>query len=300
MKIKTLTCILVLLFFSACKGLTDIEEPEDDTDAEYLAKWHSMLAGCLPEVEDRYLYPAVPGSVAWANAAKEGEQYSYAGIFRAMQLPDDVLKNISTPGLLRSISELPYTTVTVSGQWSWTVAFHNFIYPRYNSVQEFINRKDAVETLFQYYDAIKFDCVKPLKEVELMEDYDESMYEMRIRGRFYFAIFAVPGFFTFPKILDQLDYADRQKAVAIMLSKYDRMDATLSTTRLSEIMAHVMYQSNYLPLVEYFQPKIEKNRCPNWDEDYFEGGQDLFNLYQEVYRDLNTLIVHSFAKTFIQ
>jgi hypothetical protein len=54
-----------------------------------------------PQTSDAYIYPIFPGTPQWANLA------SYDEMLQAVQIPDPVLKSISTWGLLESCFNYP-------------------------------------------------------------------------------------------------------------------------------------------------------------------------------------------------
>ena len=83
MKMNKFLCILVLLGFCRCTSDFDEIIPVSDS--------------CFPDVKDKYTYPIVPEMIEWQTAA------STDVIIEFCQLPEEVLKTISTPGLIDAL-----------------------------------------------------------------------------------------------------------------------------------------------------------------------------------------------------
>ncbi|MDR2117956.1 MAG: hypothetical protein LBP25_00260 [Tannerellaceae bacterium] len=84
---RTITVVhLALLTFLLCRCNSDSIEKEETVPAATL--------DCFPAVEDKYTYPVTPGSEEWQTAND---------VYSLCQLPDSVLKSISTPGLIDAL-----------------------------------------------------------------------------------------------------------------------------------------------------------------------------------------------------
>ena len=245
---KILSGLFFLLFFSQCTNQAD-ENSSQERDG--LIFTHGM---CLPDVADKYVYPIIPGTEEWKKLGSEEEA------IKAYQLPDNELKNISTLGLIRSFLDIPMLSSSYHlFSDASSIGRMNKIYPYYNSAQEIINREDAGEALLLYYDAICFDCLTPKKVMHQM-DFDEQVRVAGLQMKFDVLLTAVEVFFSQQQILDRLNDKDKQNIVATLLDKTlqiqevnSYIDGYLRSAYTAvEVMANVMYFSNYQPIVEYF------------------------------------------------
>jgi hypothetical protein len=234
----------VLLFLCQCTNQTD----------EF--NWDNLMITpgmCLPDVADKYVFPIVSGTEEWKKLESQEE------VLKVYQIPDDVLKTISTPGLIRSFLDIPlwWNDFYLSSVAS-RIATFNRIYPNYNSAVEYLNRKDASEVLLLYFDAMGFDCLKKQEEIDRM-DWDEQVREAGKQMHFTSQFTAIQAFFVQQKILDQLDYENKQKAVFMLLSKYEQIQKLniegFHDPAAIEAMACMMYHAQYLPVVEYFDTR---------------------------------------------
>jgi len=227
----------ILVFLSVLISLCQCTNRAEVTDSIKRDNLILTRGECLPDVADKFVYPIFPGTEEWKNIGSLEEAIN------AFQLPDNVLKNISTLGLIRSFLDIPiwWSDYYLSSNLSRIITY-NRIYPKYNSAQEFLERDDAGKTLFLYFDAICFDCLKTAKVID----------QMNFMSQFS----AIQVFFAQQKILDQLNHTDRKKAVALLLSKYEQVQKLniegFGDPAALEVMAYVMYKVQYSPVVEYF------------------------------------------------
>ena len=182
----------------------------------------------MPEVVDQYRFSIVPGSGKWENLSQEER-------LNAAQLPADVLKTISTKGLIRAFLE---TAISLNTSEFYPIETYRKIqemYPSFNSVQELFSRNDAGKSLLEYYEAINYDCLAAKTQKE------HEYFSIRIA--------ALAVLFTQPEILEQLNEADRQKTVNLLLNAnremkklyyYDGITDFVSGRVMMHIMNHLL------------------------------------------------------------
>jgi len=235
---RIITGLLGLLLLCQCTN----QENEDNSQDNSINIGELIIVPgtCIPDVADKYVYPIVPGTEKWNNLGSEEEA------IKACQLPDNVLKKISTLGLIRSFLDVPitfgfYHLYSVS----CPISRINGIYSYNNSVKELLNRKDSGEALLLFFDALCFDCLET----------------MDVTRRMYFSIqlAALEVFFAQQEILNQLDHENRQKVVAMLLTMYEQMqiinfDGFMDHASIY-VIARVMYLSNYKPIIDLFGSK---------------------------------------------
>jgi hypothetical protein len=228
---KWLLLLLILPVFSQCinDGMIDVEGYELDI----------VQGACFPEVSDKYTYPIVPGMGEWKSLGSTDEAYELC------QLPDEILKSISTPGLIDALIHAPlfpgfYLLSSSSSALKW----HGH-YERFNSAKELFQRKDAGNALVAYYGLVSFDCVNP--PFGTYGDYEK--------------IIGLECLFTKQDILDKMSLAKKQEAVTALLANYAQCP---DNTNAIFPMVFIMLAEEYEPIVKYstdhpeeFQPILE-------------------------------------------
>ena len=244
--------LLLLLVFCRCTNDMSIVENEDNFTIS-----HST---CFPTVSDKYVYSIVPGMVEWQQLNSTDDAYQLC------QLPDDVLKSISTSGLIDALIHAPLFTgfSLLSGSAS-ALKWHAH-YDRFNSAKELFERKDAGNSLVAYHKLVCFDCF-----VDTPEGYRE--YE-RMNG--------LEILFTRQEILDQMGHEKKKEAVASLLSNYEQHDFRHSLVSV----AHIMLADKYAPIVKYSLDNTEEFLCTLEGYDY-SSNPNQWN------------IIISYAKNFI-
>jgi len=207
----------------------------------------------LPDVEDKYTYPIVPGTDEWAALSSTDE------VYRVSQLPDSVLHSISTFGLIRSILDIP----ALDGfYWassnSSPVGTVYQILANYNNLAELYKRKDRADALLTYYEVVNIDNLTLQDVVE--------------QRRVAVQLTTLEVLFTKPEILSLFDFEQKQQLVALLLSHYEQVkqlqisipNETLTTT------AWILYDAGYEPLVHYYGSDLKAewfNVLDNQKED---------------------------------
>jgi hypothetical protein len=222
---------------------------------------------CLPDAADKYEYPAVSGT-------------SYQEAVKACQIPEKTLKNMSAFGLIRSFLDAPVlSSGFLLSSSSSPAAKMNNIYSLHNGIQEFLSRKNAGRALLVYFDAICFDCLKNQEAIDNM-NWDAQVSEAKKQLRLIAQLAAAETLFAQSKILDQLNYNDKQKAVEMLFAKYEQVSDLgiegFHDPAAIETMACIMRNAQYKPIEEYL------------------GAQDI---HAAAY---NAEHIISFAKNFIQ
>ena len=110
---------------------------------------------CFPGVVDAYSYPIKIWTEEWYNMLPDEKM-------NACQLPDDVLKSISSLGLIRSFIDTPHTLIIleISASSISPIVKYRSMFSRLNGVKELLTRKDAAKSLMTYYAATSLDCYK--------------------------------------------------------------------------------------------------------------------------------------------
>lgn len=100
---------------------------------------------------DTYKYPILPGTPAWANFQTGPER------MQACQIPDNILPDISTEGLVQSWLDFPLNNEIFMAN-SLQKATVYFI-ANFSGLRELVGRNDAADKLFKKYQSMNPTCV---------------------------------------------------------------------------------------------------------------------------------------------
>jgi hypothetical protein len=223
--------ILLLPFFCQCASDSMINGTSDST-------LRSSCESCLPDVSDKYTYPIVPGMIEW-NTSED--------VFPYVQLPEDVLKSISTLGLIDALVKAPLFSGLYMLSSSPPIDTWHRHYDRFNSATELFNRKDAGDELIKYYKVVCFDY---------FNSNDENFRPFEMSER----IFGLEFLFTKQEILDKISHQKKQALVADILSKYKQPDFWadwIEHWRIGIPLAFIMKSDDFSPMVKYYQDNAD-------------------------------------------
>ena len=220
---KSFVITLVLLFgifLIACR-----KESVPPTDEEILGNI------VKPEAIDEYIFPVRPGTPEWATFTSHDE------MLQAVELPDSVLQNISTWGLVMTCFNYP-----LSGDCSAhnnQVAYMNDLSQTFNGLKELFTREDVSAILLYNYRYLDFSLYPSFMDrhfIELLIGCDA--YVSRLDKR-------------------QLQYL---VSVAIEKAKYQGEHFDSSFPPYSYfIMANAMIHYDYKPFINYCSTNTENS-----------------------------------------
>jgi hypothetical protein len=192
---------------------------------------------CFPIADDHYVYPLVPGTEEWRQLSSTDEA------FQVCQLPDNILKSISTPGLIDALIHSPMFTGFYLLSSSSPVEFWHNHYSRNNSAQELFERENSGDALVAYYKSVDIDCIK-----SATGDDASTMTADNER------LFGLEFLFTKQEILVKIGHQKKQELVEALLSKYNQN----KENRIEVVpMAWVMRSDAYAPMLEYYSNNKE-------------------------------------------
>ena len=246
--------IILLLFFCQC---TKDKMSEEESEL----RLSISPDACFPEVSDKYIYPVVPGMEEWKWDYNIEDPYE-----KFCQLPDEVLRSISTPGLIDALIHAPlFTGFYLLSSNASALKWHGH-YTQFNSAKELFRRNDAGDALVAYYKLTCFDCVNP--PVGVYGDYERMM--------------GLEILFTKQEILDQIGHEKKKEAVASLLAKCEQCPGYSNSIFP---MVYLMLADKYDPIVAYSVEHAEEFQC-------------IVDGYFYSYVDQADLMI-SFAKSFI-
>ena len=107
-------------------------EPEPTTPCESI---QPVWDGSRPD--DSYQYPIVPGTEEWASLTTSEE------MVEALQVPESVLKDMTTQAVVQAIWEHPMLFEIIFGSDGKYQFFFELLFSKNNAYLELVNRKDA-------------------------------------------------------------------------------------------------------------------------------------------------------------
>jgi len=156
------------------------ESDQPPTDGEILGNV------IKPEIIDEYIYPIQPGTPEWAAFTNHDE------MLEACQLPDAVLKSISTWGLVQTCFNYPlygdYSAFNQQARWI------NDLSQSFNGLRELFSRTDAPIVLlydYRYMDLSKYPEYYDWNFMELMIGCDSFVSRLNNRQRLYLVSVAI-------------------------------------------------------------------------------------------------------------
>jgi len=212
---------------------------------------------CFPEVNDKYEYPVVPGMEEWNNLDYDIE----TPWEKFCQLPDSVLKTISTAGLIDALIYAPlFTGFSMISSDGTALKWHRH-YGAFNSAKELFQRENADDALVAYYELVRLNCIKSSsKDTERMEGLEML--------------------FTKQQILDKMGHESKKQAIVALLANYKKFPDDLN--RIFP-MAFIMYADKYEPIVKYSQDNEKEFNCILNGYFYSFDQADLITSYAENY-----------------
>jgi len=127
----------IILVFGILSGSCNKENITIPSDED-------ILGGIVkPQVIDEYIYPIRPGTPEWADLS------SYTEMLDAIQIPDSVLKKISTWGLVESCFKYPLYGDFAA--FNNQVGYINDLILTFSGFRELLSREDAPKIILYYY-----------------------------------------------------------------------------------------------------------------------------------------------------
>ena len=273
--------ILLLLVFCRCtKDHTQGKEDKVNEPIQYDERTTISTGECFPIVSDRYVFIVPQTEEGWLQFFEV-----YDDLYEFSQLSDDVLKSISTPGLIDALIHAPaflgfFVHSVDVGQYGW-----HKNYKWFNSAAELFQRKDVGEALLAYYKLVNFDCINLGNNIE-----DSGLF---LTGfEVYARLVGLEALFTKQEVLDNMNHEKKKEAVDFLLKTYNYKDSHIRF-RIS-LMVFLMLADQYEPIVQYAQTHGDE-----FDIDYINHG--LFKPYLDHTSDPAIWdIMVSFAKDFVK
>lgn len=156
--------VAIILFFAlAAGGITHLaafrstwENAANGTDANLSVSTVDGTKGWYMAADDAYVYPVSP----WTTPEKWKTYISHVDMMKALLIPEDVLKSMSTAGLVETCINYP-----MYGDY---IAFDSY-YSRiemternFNGLQELYRRKDAAKEFVRFYQSINVAALHTL------------------------------------------------------------------------------------------------------------------------------------------
>jgi len=128
--VKQAWCLITLsLLVVACRHVSPTPQSNDTTR--------------IASTNDVYNFPIKPGSPAWADLQSHDEMIAVC------QLPGEILKEISTPGLVQTVLNYPL----LSDMYAFSAVQQGFdsVTANFNGLQELLKRDNAAKEIAKFY-----------------------------------------------------------------------------------------------------------------------------------------------------
>ena len=159
----TIPLLFFLLFgFAGCKEELKKEEPAESKTTETTVVARTRSGYIKPE--DKYEFPDISDMNDWGRPGIIKER------ILALQVPENVLANISTAGLLETCLEFPYN-IDILFYDDYQKGF-NSVVKNFNGFRELFKRPDLVNVLLDKYSQLTED----VKSVRLLQSIERGMF----------------------------------------------------------------------------------------------------------------------------
>ena len=157
---------------------------------------YSPLVYSQVMINDVYEFPIKQGSKEWKKFESVKERVT------ALQIPDNILSNISTEGLLETCLNFPYL-IDILFYDSYQQGFEALM-SGFNGFPELLKRRDLTNVLLEKYNQLTYDT----KNLRLKTDIEQGMFSIRS--------FALVFIFTQDVVLKNM--SEKQERQLILLS----------------------------------------------------------------------------------
>lgn len=222
----------------------------------------------IPKVSDQYMFPVRPGMPEWAEFTSGQEKTN------ALQVPEDILKNMSSYGLVETCFDYPLLVTMMAVdtiQYGLEKQMEEF-----NGFHELMTREDAGRIMLARFKQTNVECIPKGDEI--------------IVGN-YTLFFVYTGMIQAQSVfLEQLAPSELRELLDEALIKYNQMElignpySILNLKIEALLMARVMVSEKYEPFLE----EIANNES-----------LEIFIKYGELNNQLETLnTILDYAKQF--
>jgi hypothetical protein len=180
---------------------------------------------------DAYDYPIKPGTDGWKAFTTHDE------MLEACQIPEDILKNMSTKALVETVLDYPL----LGDMWAYNSIQQGFeaVASQFNGLPELLNRKDAGTELLAIYSKMN------------PQDIEENWGDIQ-KGAYTFSIANVEILLAQNKILDNLSKTQLEDLIVEARSKYTGKQQSAIYGQTSQecsiwLMGKALQRVNYLP-----------------------------------------------------
>ena len=254
--------ILTFLFGAFCMVtmLTTLNACSDDEDP-ILTRADGIVAGATFDMEpptDVYQYPYVPNTPEWLELHNHGTQAVYA----ALEIPESILKNMSSAGLVQTFLYYPYCAEFMLSSSTYWIAFEWELenHPTTKDIYAVLrNRSDAARAVMYVFKTYDFKGDHLFPEMEFM-----ALHMMA----------------SVDDIYGKLSIDEKRVAVAIVLQRLDEWHREIDafdghmTKLASFLVGRIMRSVKYEPLMKLLNSDDKLNSfldtqdmmCNNYDK----------------------------------
>ncbi len=220
-----LCLVTIAAMLNACSSDDDDNLPVPSTRAEY-----ETYEECtnIPRPTDTYVFPVYPGSSEWEALHAKGLD----AVKKALEVPKDVLKNISTSGLIQTYIDYPFS-----------------IGAAYRVYGDFVEGKDGVDICQELM--LRDDVASCLLEMYKVVNPVGCDNSAEVRNIYQLVMLMQ----SLPVFVKQMNISQMKMVVSTALQKnelYEEANNASLIATLSLLVGRVMLAANYEPMVSLF------------------------------------------------
>ncbi|MCR9226309.1 MAG: hypothetical protein NXH90_02655 [Flavobacteriaceae bacterium] len=187
-----------------------------------------------PEISDQYIFPIRPGMQEWEKLTS-GQQ-----MIEALQVPDNLLKDMSSFGLVETCLDYPLLPAMIAFdtiQYGVERQMENF-----NGFHELVTREDAGSIMLGRSKQMNPRCIPPSSEIMAGEYTLTFIYIGMVQSQYVF--------------IEQLSSIERGELLKEAMKKYNQFEiigepyGILNQKVEALLMARVMVSEGYKPFLE--------------------------------------------------
>lgn len=178
-------------------------------------------------------YPILPGTEEWKKFKTQQEKVD------ACQIPEDVLKAISTNDLVQLCLDYPLLFgFNVFNQISDGV---NAVYSSFNGFRELVKRPNAVDILTELYKT------ELEKQTEILNN---NVVSLLVKGKYKSRISAIEIFIGCPQMQNHLTRIEQKQTMVNLMEGYKKKYESLTENNRKEFESNIYARANVINAID--------------------------------------------------
>lgn len=214
----------------------------------------------IEHISDAYDYPVKPGTPEWAEFSTGQEMAD------ACQIPNDILNNMSTEGLIETVLNYPLFGDMYLSNINDQTGF-NGMHESFNGLRELLQRQDAAAKLFERYELMHPVC-KENNWPSLVKPGESRSFSFSFVEIIIAQYVILNQFDEFETVFQEIITKNKQK------NEYD-----IGKEHSVLILGRIMYLCEYSPFMEEYNSNHYVKIFIDGASDFKIGTLDIVNKY---------------------